>query len=94
MVQYRLAFCRHQSSSMLIWSAVRWDPVVSTPWRMLWLFLVMRKTSGLGRGTYLYVLADAGLEIKVSRKTYHSQFTPTTLRNRISACLINATPPP
>jgi hypothetical protein len=29
--------------------------VRSTPWRMLWLFLVMRKTSGLGLGTYLEI---------------------------------------
>jgi hypothetical protein len=53
LIQTRSAFCKHQSSSILIEFSSSLMSFSATPWSRLWLFLVMRKTSGFGLGTYL-----------------------------------------
>ena len=50
---HRRPFLRIQASKFSIASLVRRRLGSATPWRMLWLFFVVRKTEGDGFGTYL-----------------------------------------
>jgi len=51
--QLRSALVRIHSSIWALWSLLRRALGGATPWRMLWFVFVMRKTRGLGLGTYL-----------------------------------------
>ena len=52
--QYRRALKEIHSVYLHCFSESNRASGAATPWRMLWFVLVMRKTVGLGFGTYLF----------------------------------------
>lgn len=52
-IQYRLAFSLIHSITISLFSFDTRSPGLDTPWRILWMVFVTRKTPGRGFGTYL-----------------------------------------
>jgi hypothetical protein len=91
--QYRVALSLIQSVMLFLSLADIRSSGFATPWRILWTFLVIRNTPGLGLGTYLCVYE---LEMNERQEfiSYQVKSTPITLAKRTRACLMSATPPP
>lgn len=93
-VQYRLAFSSIHSLRSRLFSVLRYSSGDETPWRMLWLFLVTRKTPGRGFGTYLENMSNLSRPPRGDWITYHVISVPRECDKRTRAWRINATPPP
>ena len=97
-VQKRIALSIPQSSTTFWLSALNRSSALATPWRMLWLVLVIRKTAGFGLGTDLDLVSDAPFSLRRNGVTnlsaYHEQSTPCRSKYLRRAWRIRATPPP